>query len=194
MRYIVEKIINLFAKLLPIQENKILFQSGRNKVDCNPYAIYKYIKENCSNDYRCIWLVEKNTDISMLDKKDFYYYKTILGLYHQITAKYWIRSQSLGGIIKKKKNQIYIQTWHGAGELKKSGYDCMAKKDRPNEELEHVREWDYLVATDEDNKKAMLSSTNYKGKTIVLGSADSDFIINHTKTPIPEINFLQLPQ
>jgi len=180
MKKIVEKIINLIAKMFPIKKDKILFQSGRNKVDCNPYAIYKYIKENCSNDFRCVWLVEKGTDVSMLEKGDFYFYKTILGIYHQITAKYWIRSQSLGGIIKKKKNQIYIQTWHGGGAFKKSGYDCLPESKRPTEPMEHVKEWDVLIATDEENKRAMISSTNYNKKTIVMGSADTDMIANAT--------------
>ena len=181
MIYIIKKIINIFSYLFPVQKNKILFQSGRSKIDCSPYAVYKYIKDNCPQNFKCVWLVEKGVDVSMLNKGDYCYYKTIKGIIHQATSKYWIRSQSLGGFVCKKKNQIYIQMWHGAGALKKSGYDCLKKKDRPTEEVHHVKEWDYLIATDKENKKAMISSTNYKGKTIVLGNADSDFLVNYTK-------------
>ena len=179
MKEVAKKILNILINILPIYKNKILFQSGRNKVDCSPYAIYKYIKDNKIDNFKCIWLVEKNTDVSMLPKKDYCYYNSIKGVYHQATAKYWIRSQSLGGL-KKRKKQIYIQMWHGAGALKKSGYDCLPEEQRPTKPIEHVRDWDYFIATDEENAKAIISSTNYQGKLLILGNADTDYIINAT--------------
>jgi CDP-glycerol glycerophosphotransferase len=175
---LVGSIINLVAKLFRIKKNKILFQSGRNKVDCNPYAIYKYIKENCPNDFECVWLVERETDVSMLEDGDYFYYRTFKGIVAMATSKYWIRSQSLGGIIKKKKNQVYIQMWHGAGNLKKCGYDCLDECNRPTETVHHAVEWDYLIATDKYNEEVMVGSVGFKKKSIVLGNADSDLIVN----------------
>ena len=178
IRNIIEVIVNSVAKLFNVKENKILFQSGRSKVDCNPYAVYKYIKENCHDDFECVWLVERETDVSMLEKGDYFYYKTVKGFLAMVTSKYWIRSQSLGGIIKKKKNQVYIQMWHGAGNFKKCGYDCMSEEERPTETMEHAREWDYLIATDDLNKDVMVSSVAFKKNCVVLGNADTDLIVN----------------
>lgn len=178
IRNLIELIVNSVAKLFSVKENKILFQSGRSKVDCNPYAVYKYIKENCRDDFDCVWLVERETDVSMLEKGDYFYYRTFKGFLAMVTSKYWVRSQSLGGIVKKKKNQVYIQMWHGAGNFKKCGYDCMPEEERPVETVAHAKEWDYLIATDKLNKDVMVSSVAFKKDCVVLGNADTDLIVN----------------
>lgn len=187
MKKIVAFFINLLAKLFKVKDNKILFQSGRSKVDCNPYAIYKYIQENCAEKFDCVWLVEKDTDVSMLEKGDYCYYKTFKGFIAMVTSKYWIRSQSLGGAIKKKDEQIYIQMWHGAGAFKQCGYDILPQDERPNDTIEHAREWDYLIATDEYNEKALISGVGFKKKSVVLGNAESDLLVNATDSYVNEV-------
>lgn len=187
MKKLFSVFINFILSFYKIDDNKILFQSGRNKVDCNPYAIYKYIKENCPDDFKCVWLVERDTDTSMLDKNDFYYYRTFKGMVAQATSKYWIRSQSLGGVVKKKKKQVYIQTWHGAGDFKKCEYDCLPEEERPNEVINSAKDWDYLVTTDKYNEKSMLSSTGYKKPTFLIGNAESDLIVNSSSEDVKRV-------
>jgi CDP-glycerol glycerophosphotransferase len=179
MKNFLKNILNVLVKILPIDNKKILFQSGRNKVDGNPYAIYKAFKSNPINKYKCIWVVEAGTDVSMLDKGDYAYNKSLKGIISMATSKYLIRSQSIGGI-KKRKNQIYIQTWHGAGNFKKCGYDTLPPKMRPTDTAEHARCWDFFIATDEKNKDMIRSSLNYKGEVLVLGNADTDALVNAT--------------
>lgn len=187
MKKIICMILNFIAKGFKVNKRKILFQSGRSKVDCHPYAVYRYIKNNCPNDYICIWLVERETDVSMLEKGDYCYYRTFKAFIAMVTSKYWIRSQSLGGPIKKKKNQVYIQMWHGAGDLKKCGYDCLPEEERPTEVIEHAREWDYLVATDVGNRDSMITSTGFKKDVIMIGSSDSDILINANKKYVDNV-------
>lgn len=179
------RIINYIFYFFNIEDNKIIFESGRQKVDGNPLAIYQYIKKNCPNDFKTIWLIEKNTDTSSLNKDDYTYYKTFKAFYHLATAKYWIRSQSIGSIIKKKKNQIYIQTWHGGGAFKKCGYDIENVDEiKP---LEHVLEWDYYIATDPYNAQMIQSSTGYNKKVLTIGSCRTDEIINFNKNSLKKI-------
>lgn len=181
---LLRKLINLFFKIFRVKQNKIMLECGRGRVDDNPYAVYKYIKKYNSDDFDLKFMVKKGTDISMLDKKDVCYYRTFLGLYHLSTSKYWIRSQSIGSILDKKENQIYIQTWHGQGIGKKMGNDITGEKKL----LDHAKEWDYLIASDEENKKVMCSSTGFDiRKSIVLGSPVSDYMHNHTKQDILRI-------
>ena len=185
MKKIIGIILNFFAKFIKVEDNKILFQSGRSKIDCCPYAVYKYIKENCPDKFICIWLVEKDADVSMLDKKDYAYYKTFKAFKAMTSSKYWIRSQSLGSIIKKKENQIYIQMWHGAGNFKKCGYDCTNEKNPQTKD--HAKEWDYLIATDQYNKEVMISSVGFKKKSYVLGNCDTDLLVNSNQEYIEKI-------
>ena len=172
MKQVISKIINLIFKNFKVQKNKIIFESGRGLVDGNVKAVYDYIVENNIDDFNCIWLVNKNTDTSPLRKKDYVYYKTLKSYYHLATAKYWIRSQSIGSILKKKPMQVYIQLWHGNGVMKKMGYDVTDNKERPV--VEHVKEWDYYIANDKYDSSVIQSSTGYNKKIDILGMACID--------------------
>lgn len=187
MKKIIQIIINKFFSIFSINNNKIVFQGNQNMVDGNPRAIYEYMKEKYPN-YRLICIVNKGVDTSSIDSKDCAFYKTFKGYYHLATARYWVRSQSFGGFLKKRKGQIYIQTWHGHGALKKMSYDVESlKKDNNGEELDHVRDWDYFISTDKLDGDVIKSSTNYKGKILELGAASLDLLVQRDKKKINKI-------
>ena len=173
---ILTKIINITFQMFKIQ---IVFESGRDLIDGNAKAIYDYMKKQSSNNYRLIWLVTKNTDVSNLDKKDYVYYKTLKGYFHIATSHYWIKNQSIKTIISKRKGQIYIQLFHGNGVMKKMGYDVTGEEKRPP--LEHTKDWDYYIANDQNDKNVITSSTGYQGKIEVLGMACIDTTKNLSK-------------
>lgn len=178
MRKVIEVIINLIFRMFKIDENKIIFESGRNLIDGNAKSVYDYlINEN--NNYKLIWLVNKDADVTGIDKKNYAYYKTLKGYYHLATAHYLIKNQSLGSLIKKRKGQVYIQLFHGNGVLKKMGYDVDNSKERV--ELDHVKEWDYYIANDINDEKVIRSSTGYSGKVEKLGMACVDNVIKLSK-------------
>lgn len=179
MKNLISKLLNFFFYFFKVNNKKILFMSGRNLIDENPKALYFYIKKNCPKDFRTVWLVTRKTNIQMLENGDFAYYNSLKGLYHLATSKYWICSQSIGNILKKKKNQIYIQTWHGYGPTKKMGYDISSSVSRPP--LNHVKEWDYFIASSSLDEQIITSSTGYNKNTILLGCAVTDEIIQINK-------------
>lgn len=172
MKRIISKLLNFMFSFFKIRSNRIIFESGRGLIDGNVYAVYNYIKNNYSNDFETIWLVDKDTDVSLIHSHDYVYYKTLKSYFYLATAHYWIRSQSLGSLIKKKKGQIYIQLWHGNGGMKHMGYDIKNDKNRP--EVDHVKEWDYYIANDELDARKIVSATGYKGKVEILGMACFD--------------------
>lgn len=180
MKKVVSLVLNFIARFLKVNEKRILFESGRDLIDGNPRALYFYIKEHCSDEFETVWLVTKKTDISELKDGEYAYYKTLKSLYFLATSKYWIRSESIGNIIKKKKNQIYIQTWHGHGALKKMGYDVV-HNNKKNEPMEHVKEWDYFISSDQLDEDVIISSTGYNKKTMMLGAACTDEILKISK-------------
>ncbi len=185
MKKIISAILNKLFELFKIKDNKIIFESGFNKADGNPLALYLYIKKNYPDKFRCIWLVSKNTDISNLEAKDVYYYYKINSYFHQATAKYWIKSQSTSSLIKKRKDQIYLQVEHGGAVFKKCGYDI--KGYYPGVPVDFVKEWTYYIASDRRNAKVMVSATGYEGKVETIGLARSDELVNHTKEMVDKI-------
>jgi len=179
MKHIIELLVNCIFRLFKINKNKIVFEAGRGMVDGNVKAVYDYMIENNIDQFKLIWLVNKDTDVSNLRMGDYAYYKTLKGYFHLATAHYWLKNESVGSLIKKRKGQIYIQLFHGNGAMKKMGYDVDNAKDRI--ELEHVKDWDYYIANDVNDKNIIISSTGYKGEIVILGSACIDNVIKMSK-------------
>lgn len=169
MKKIISFFINIIFSIFKVNDKRIIFESGRDLIDGNAKAIYDYMKDNKIDNYELIWIVTKNTDVSGLNKNEYAYYNTLKGYYYISTSKYWIKNQSIKTILKKKKNQVYIQLFHGNGVMKKMGYDVTNDKERPR--LEHTNDWDYYIANDDNEREVIKSSTGYNGNIKVLGMA-----------------------
>ena len=188
LKNIMVNILNFLSKLIPIQNNKIIFWSARGKIDEHPREIFFYIRRQKEKKYKMIWIIDKNTDVSELNRKEYCYYRTLRGYYELASAKYWVQSQSLGSWLKKKQLQIYIQVFHGQGAFKRMGLDVNDSKERAREvENDITKEWDWLITTDPINEKVMKQCLSYKGKCMMLGAANTDYLINATEMDIRTI-------
>lgn len=182
MKKVFEKIVNSFFHIFKIKNDVIVFESGRNKIDGNPKAIYLYLKENYPNKYKLIYLTNKNININELDKNDVVFYKTLKSLYYLSVAKYLMRSESIGNIIKKRPEQVYIQTFHGHGPIKKGGFEIEENKkgqEYKNGLLNHCKEWDVYISMCELEEKHIIDSTGFNKKIIRLGIPSTDYIVNN---------------
>lgn len=103
--------------LLPICKNRIVFSSyfGRFYND-SPKAISDILK-NTDKQFDLIWLVDS---IPLVSDKNIYFVKkhSIKAIYYLSTAKVWVDNCRKSEWIRKRKNQYYIQTWHGSIALK----------------------------------------------------------------------------
>ena len=124
-------IFNLFFAWLPVDENKIVVnnQTG-NSYGCNPkYIIEELIKQNCK--FKIVWLTNPEVDKNDFDKSiKLVKFKSLRALFELATAKIWIdnnrKSYHLRKGLRKKENQIYIQTWHGSLGIKRIDMDVKA--------------------------------------------------------------------
>lgn len=109
-----------------VDDKTIFFEvfDGRNYT-CSPKAIYeKMIIMDEFKDYKFIWAfnepskheVTKDKRLKIVKTKTSEYYKYIS------MSKYWIVNSIMDESITKKKNQIYVQCWHGT-PLKRLRYD-----------------------------------------------------------------------
>lgn len=117
-----KKTINKFYKL-PIEDKKIFYSAYNNYIMAgNPYAIFKnIIEDERFKDYEHIWAYKdeeslknrtfqkyrdsKNVKYVNINSKD--YLKALA------TSKYLFNNSALPTYFKKRKEQIYTQTWHG---------------------------------------------------------------------------------
>lgn len=119
------------------QKDLVLFVSFMG-TGCNdsPKAIFDYMKTHSQySDYRCVWALEKPEDYPELQTVKIdtpAYFLTAL------KAKYWITNTNIErGLSFKKKDQVYLNTWHGVA-LKYIGNDCPGRKDYSFDSVDYL--------------------------------------------------------
>lgn len=185
-----------------IDNKTILFEAfgGRNYT-CSPKAIYEKMLDMPEfKDYQFVWaFIEPNnhkikederTQIIKSKSKEYYKYCA--------TAKYWIVNSIMPEYITKKKNQVYVQCWHGT-PLKKLRYDIEAtgavlnsiKEIRKRNDIDAKR-FDYFLSPSKYCTEKFTSAFNLKalGKENIIiekGYPRNDFLFNKTQEDIIKI-------
>lgn len=148
----------VWGRFLKTDENLVIFVSfmGKNFND-SPKTIYDYMKSKPQyKKYRCVWAFENPEKFPELDTVKIdtpAYFKIAL------KAKYWITNTNIErGLKFKKKNQRYLNTWHGIA-LKYIGNDCPGRKDYDFDTL------DYLIVSGDYDERVFKSAFNAREKS-----------------------------
>ena len=122
-------IVNSDYDNIPIDNNKILVSTFNGAFTCNPKYIVKELLKR-KTKYKIVWVVNtdilryikdfpENIDLVMIDTPD--YYKELMSA--KLLIKNDRRLKDIKKGFHKRKEQIYIQTFHGSLGIKKSGID-----------------------------------------------------------------------
>jgi CDP-glycerol glycerophosphotransferase len=170
-----------------IEDKTILYESyhGRS-ISCNPYAIFKEIyKDKRFKGYKHIWAINNNDNIPEELKHDvniiFIKRESDLYLRYLTKAKYLINNTSFSEYFIRKKEQVYINTWHGT-PLKLMG------KDAKDEFLSHKNisrnflHTSHLIHPNRYTLDIMLDSYDirgiYSGVVTEIGYPRQDLMLN----------------
>ena len=188
------KIITLVIK---VDEKTIIFACFNGKsYSCSPKAIYKYmLSSEKYKDYKYIWAFRnpenykelennRNTKLVKIHSKK---YKKYLA-----KAKYWIFNYKIPDYIYPKKNQIFVQCWHGT-PLKRLGCDLehfdnvlnTMKGIKKRYKIE-ASKFSYFISPSKFASEKFISAWNLKetGKENIIleeGYPRNDFLFNYTK-------------
>lgn len=129
-KHVMSSVFRIAGLFIRIDNSLILFNSfGGKKYNDSPKVLFEAMsRDNRFKDCHFIWAFENPDKYQLPNAKSikidsFEYFKTAL------KAKVWISSVNIErGLHLKKKNTIYINTWHGAG-TKKIGNACNGRKD-----------------------------------------------------------------
>ena len=196
-RYQVEKIGK------KTDEKLIVFSTfnGKSYADSSK-AIYEYMVNNPKfKDYKFVWgfkqpekysELKRNTNTIVVKQNSHEYEKYL------VKAKYWFFNFRTAEYHKPKKDQVYVQCWHGT-PLKKLGYDLTktdnalnTTKELKNKYKSDAKKFKYMISPSDFTTEKLISSFNLKA----LGKADcviqegyprNDFLINHTQDDIIRI-------
>lgn len=105
-------------RIFPIQ-NKIVFSSfyGEN-YEGNPKYISDYLLEK-RKDIKQVWINHTKRKFDLDPSIKIVKWGSINMIYEMATAKVWADSHIKPTWIKKRKKQLYIETWHGGLGMKK---------------------------------------------------------------------------
>ena len=133
MRAIIKEIVKtilaiycfILSNFIKTNDKTVLFISFHGKgYSDNPKAIYEeMLKDDKFKDYKFVWAIKNHKKKAIkIDDAKIVEYLSIPYFYYLSKAKYWIFNCKMPSYICKKKDQIYLQTWHGT-PLKRLGHD-----------------------------------------------------------------------
>lgn len=168
--------------LLPINKNKILISSyyGADFGDNGKYIVEELLKTN--EDLDIVWFLKDNLIQNNRLPKGIraVKYHSIKGIYEAETSNVWIDNcrKDTG---RKRKGQLYIQTWHGSPAIK-----------RIEKDVENHLSKNYVKYAKKDSKMCDVLLSNcdfmteyykkifwYDGKIACVGSPRNDILVKN---------------
>lgn len=194
----------LLTKVLPVNKSIILFESnvGRNFTG-NPKAIYeKMVSLGLDRSYRAYIILEDMDTIipgsaKKIKRNSFRYfcYFAIAGI--------WISDTRFPRYIIKRKETVYIQTWHGT-PLKKLALDLDAIYMSGETSLEeyklnfynNVKTWDFLISQNKYSTEIFKRAFGFDKEMLEIGYPRNDILFEkNNKEDISLLkDFLGLPK
>lgn len=190
IRIALTRIVGALLYVFPIKKNKVVAISyfGKGYGDNPKYIVEELKKYDKSLDI--VWMVKKKTDIeNKIDGVRFVRYNFFNCMYHLATAKVWIDNSRKEYFPIKKKNQIYIQTWHGS-----LGFKNVERHSEDN--LSPI----YIKFAKNDSKMADLFVSSgkfttdlyrkdfwYDGEILECGIPRNDIIVNGDKAVLQKV-------
>ncbi|WP_346868462.1 CDP-glycerol glycerophosphotransferase family protein [Clostridium sp. UBA1353] len=194
-------------KHIKVDEKTILFVAhlGRGYL-CNPKYVYEYMQgKEEFNDFKYVWAL-KNPNIEIQGAKVIKY-RGLKYFYYLAKSKFWVINSKLPEYCIKKKNQVYIQCWHGT-PLKRLAHDISVaeettffrSKQTRDEMLKSydidVARYNYLLSPNRHSTEKFMSCFNIERERVIeTGYPRNDFLVNITEEKIEEIkNRLNIPK
>ncbi len=163
---------------LPLKKNTVVFESflGKNYSD-SPKYIYEYMVDS-RMDYNYVWIfnqpgkkVPGNTKQIKRFSLKYYYYLA--------TSKYWVSNSRLPLFLKKRKDNIYLQTWHGT-PLKKLVFDMKDIYSANPKYKKHFylqsRRWDYLISPNQYSSDIFRRAFKFEKEMLEFGYPRNDIL------------------
>lgn len=178
----VQSIPFYLCRLFPIKRKKIVFCciEGTTGYTCNP----KYIAEELihrNEGYELVWLVN---DTSKRFPKEIHVVRNTLWnrAYHLSTAHFWIDNSRKQLEVRKRKGQIYIQTWHAKLGFKPTCLDRGASFSKiaylvSKHDSDMI---DYVLSNSKWYDDTLPTGMLYSGPVLRTGSPRCDILVNGT--------------
>lgn len=190
-------------RLFPVKKRKVVFTTieGTTGFTCNPkYIALELIGRNktlpVNEQWEFVWLVNDTSKVFPSEIKKVK--NTLLNrAFHLTTAHFWIDNSRKQLEARKRRNQIYIQTWHAKLGFKPTGLDRGASFSKiaylvTKHDSDMV---DYWLSNSDWYDKTLKTGSLYEGKVLRTGSPRCDILVNKTEEDCKRVRkMLELEQ
>lgn len=181
-----QSVLFYLNRVFPIDSKKIVFTciEGTTGYTCNPKYIAEEIisqnkEKNSKERIRLVWLVNDTTkkfpnEIKVVKNN-------LWNRAHQLsTAKFWVDNSRKQLECRKRKGQIYIQTWHAKLGFKPTCLDRGASFSKiaylvSKHDSDMV---DYWLSNSDWYDKTLKTGSLYEGKVLRTGSPRCDILVH----------------
>lgn len=158
-------------------ESKAVFCSFNGKsYSCNPRAISEELHKQ-NPEIEIVWAfldVEKKRNV-VPEYVRCIKHGSLREIYELATAKYWIDNFNKPITTRKRKGQLYIQTWHGDRGFKKVLYDSPNCKFSDKYIEQHI--CDIMTVGSDFGIKKIRGAFKYHGELLKNGSPRNDKLV-----------------
>ena len=175
--YYLHVVLFYLLRVFPINKKKIVFSSflGKGYSD-NPKYVSEYILRNYP-DYKIIWLTS-SPDYSFPFRVMPVRINSLSSYYHLVTAKAWVDNCRKLEYYRKRKKQIYMQTWHGGLGIKKIEGDCISIDERYIQSAKNDSGMIDVILSNSDHLTRIYKNAFwYNGEILQIGMPKNDCLI-----------------
>lgn len=182
----------LYTKIFlrrPVKDNWVFCESffGKNYSD-SPKYVYEYVAKNYPGKFRFIWVIDKEHTIIPYKHTKVKRF-SIRYVYYLARCKYYIFNGRQPEWIRKRKGNIFLQTWHGT-PLKRLVFDMedinSATPRYKKQTYKQSRSWDYLIAANQYSSDIFRRCFMYNKKMLETGYPRNDIMHYEDKDQIAQ--------
>ncbi len=182
----------------PIQTKKAVFCNYNGKgFGCNPkYIALEMLRRD--SDWDIVW-VTKEMDGNYPDGVRTVLWDSKDAIFELATASVWVDNQRKLWYHRKRKEQFFVETWHGgAGPIKKIGADNPANYN--NKPYEHTSKHmdkivDVMVSNGTMRSEIYRRAFLYTGKILECGAPRNDILVNNWQEFVKSVRkYFNIPE
>ena len=172
-------IMKLHALTHPI-EKKVVFSSfwGKQYSD-NPRAVSEAL-HRLHPEIKQVWFLSSASEAYNVVPEYITVVRTMESYYRELsTAFCFVTNENLPESIVKRRNQFFVQTWHGGRGYKKILYEAWEGGNRPSPVMDEFYT-DLCVAGSDFGVSYFRDGFHYKGEILKQGCPRNDILLNIT--------------
>lgn len=169
----------VLSRICKVQPNKVIFMTFNHTYSCNPkYITRELLRQKLPLDI--VWVTKPNQPMQVPEGVRTVVYGTFPYFKEVITARVWVDNAfgfSWNPFPVRKKDQFYIQTWHGSLGLKRIGTENVKNK-RWTQAARRNAKWVNLCVSNSAFETDVFRQTHWpKNEILELGHARNDILL-----------------